>query len=44
MSVTRLIAEPLVVHGRGAEATPERIADLLRSVGMDPEARGSDAV
>lgn len=37
MSVKRLLSEPLIVHGRGAEATDARIADLLRSVGLGPE-------
>ena len=40
MTVQALIAEPLTVHGvvNGRERTRERVAELLRMVGLTPEA------
>jgi oligopeptide/dipeptide ABC transporter ATP-binding protein len=38
MKVSEIIAEPLVIHGVGAkEERRERVAELLRKVGLDPE-------
>ncbi|MFD5419387.1 ABC transporter ATP-binding protein [Streptomyces sp. NPDC127069] len=41
MTVGQIIAEPLIAHGLGDRAQrAERVAALLRQVGLDPEAAG----
>ena len=35
-TVSQIIGEPLVVHGRWRDGGPERVAELLRLVGLDP--------
>ncbi|MFF4006622.1 ABC transporter ATP-binding protein [Streptomyces sp. NPDC001717] len=41
MTVGQIIAEPLIAHGLGDRAVrAERVAALLRQVGLDPEAAG----
>jgi len=37
MQVNETIAEPLKIHGSTATAARERVADLLREVGLNPE-------
>ncbi|MGH8774197.1 MAG: ABC transporter ATP-binding protein [Jiangellaceae bacterium] len=37
MTVSALIAEPLHIHGRYATGGRERVGDLLRTVGLNPE-------
>jgi len=35
-TVAQIIGEPLVVHGRWRDGGPDRVAELLRLVGLDP--------
>jgi peptide/nickel transport system ATP-binding protein/oligopeptide transport system ATP-binding protein len=37
MTVNRIVAEPLEVHGFGSDDRVGRVAELLRLVGLDPE-------
>jgi len=37
MTVTRIVAEPLQIHGLWDSAGPDRVRELMRTVGLNPE-------